>query len=163
MQFGRCISEAVLSSGCSSRARLAMQDRGVDLEEGFRSRNVRRRLFADDEGGQDGGPGEEDNLKNQLNEEIKRHRDEAKKRWNFDFEKEKPLPGRFEWTKLDERGNDVHSDEEEEGMGSKEKNNTEEKEKEEQTDNNGCEADYDNDVNVSENIQSGNIVDSRCK
>ncbi|KAF3427480.1 hypothetical protein E2986_10639 [Frieseomelitta varia] len=33
----------------------------------------------------------------------------AKQRWNFDFEKEQPLPGRYEWVKLDEHGNEVYN------------------------------------------------------
>ena len=33
--------------------------------------------------------------------------EQAKQRWNFDFEREEPLPGRYEWVKLDEHGNEV--------------------------------------------------------
>ena len=33
--------------------------------------------------------------------------EQAKQRWNFDFEKEQPLPGRYEWVKLDEHRNEV--------------------------------------------------------
>lgn len=32
---------------------------------------------------------------------------QCKRRWNFDFEKEEPLPGRYEWVKLDNHGNEI--------------------------------------------------------
>ncbi|PBC34275.1 hypothetical protein APICC_09364 [Apis cerana cerana] len=33
----------------------------------------------------------------------------AKERWNFDFEKEEPLPGRYVWVKLDQHGNEIRN------------------------------------------------------
>lgn len=32
---------------------------------------------------------------------------QAKERWNFDFENEVPLSGRYEWVKLDRDGNEI--------------------------------------------------------
>lgn len=32
---------------------------------------------------------------------------QAKRRWNFDFENEVPLPGRYEWVKIDLDGNEI--------------------------------------------------------
>lgn len=34
---------------------------------------------------------------------------QAKERWNFDFEKEEPLPGRYVWVKLDQHGNEIRN------------------------------------------------------
>ncbi|XP_043681265.1 histone H3.v1-like isoform X2 [Vespula pensylvanica] len=94
------------------RARLTMQDRNVDVQEGIRFRSVRRRLFQEDEeigGGRtrDLNTGIEDNVANCFFEEVRKHREEAKKRWNFDFEKEIPLPGNYQWVKLDRDGNEI--------------------------------------------------------
>lgn len=37
------------------------------------------------------------------------------KKWNFDFVNEKPQPGRYEWVKLDEKGNEISESEETNG------------------------------------------------
>ena len=50
------------------RARLAMQDQNYDAREGIRIRNIRRKLFDDDE-----KPGNSDNSVNLVIEENKRH------------------------------------------------------------------------------------------
>ncbi|XP_043681264.1 histone H3.v1-like isoform X1 [Vespula pensylvanica] len=96
----------------TNQARLTMQDRNVDVQEGIRFRSVRRRLFQEDEeigGGRtrDLNTGIEDNVANCFFEEVRKHREEAKKRWNFDFEKEIPLPGNYQWVKLDRDGNEI--------------------------------------------------------
>ncbi|KAK2587273.1 hypothetical protein KPH14_003003 [Odynerus spinipes] len=89
-------------------ARLTMQDRNVDVQEGIRLRSVRRRLFQeDDDRRRDLNTGVEDNVANCFFEEVRKHREEAKKRWNFDFEKEIPLPGNYQWVKLDRDGNEI--------------------------------------------------------
>lgn len=84
-----------------------MQDRNVDVQEA-RLRNVRRRLFQDDDDRRrDRENGVEDNVANCFVEEVRKHREEAKKKWNFDFEKERPLPGNYEWVRLDQDGNEI--------------------------------------------------------
>ncbi|EZA50613.1 cyclin-dependent kinase inhibitor 2 isoform X2 [Ooceraea biroi] len=67
-------------------------------------RNVRRRLFQDTD---DNNDGEGDNFVNRLLEEDRRQKELCKQRWNFDFEKEEPLPGRYEWVKLDDHRNEI--------------------------------------------------------
>lgn len=32
---------------------------------------------------------------------------QAKERWNFDFEREVPLSGRYEWVRIDRDGNEI--------------------------------------------------------
>ncbi|CAD6237160.1 GSCOCG00002172001-RA-CDS [Cotesia congregata] len=71
--------------------------------------NVRRRLFTDTDDNQENNEeekttqGNDDNLANRLIEET---RFEAKERWNFDFEKDEPLNGQWEWVKIDEEFSD---------------------------------------------------------
>ncbi|XP_011145786.1 cyclin-dependent kinase inhibitor 1 isoform X2 [Harpegnathos saltator] len=101
------------------RARLTMEERNVDQQEEVIRRNLRRRLFQDDEDDDSGqstnsesgdgqtSNGENDNLANRLFEEARRNRENAKKRWNFDFENEVPLPGRYEWVRVDRDGNEI--------------------------------------------------------
>ncbi|XP_014610743.1 PREDICTED: uncharacterized protein LOC106790405 isoform X1 [Polistes canadensis] len=96
----------------NNKARLTMQDRNVDVQEGIRFRSVCRRLFQEEEE-IEGGPrrdlntGNEDNVVNCFFEEARKHREEAKKKWNFDFEKEIPLAGNYQWVKLDRDGNEI--------------------------------------------------------
>ncbi|KAG7198343.1 hypothetical protein KM043_005737 [Ampulex compressa] len=94
-----------------SRARLTMEERNVDMQEGIKLRSVRRKLFPDDEGDEEEArnlsAGAEDNYANRFFEEARRSREIAKERWNFDFEKEEPLPGRYEWVKIDQHGNEI--------------------------------------------------------
>ncbi|XP_031834587.1 uncharacterized protein LOC116427891 isoform X2 [Nomia melanderi] len=94
-----------------SRARLTMQNPNVDVQEGRRLRSVRRRLFQDDanenENNRSRNTGIEDNIANCFFEEARKNRENAKERWNFDFEKEEPLPGRYVWVKLDQHGNEI--------------------------------------------------------
>ncbi|XP_069696092.1 uncharacterized protein [Periplaneta americana] len=60
---------------------------------------VRRRLNFDwDDGFRDGSG---DNFINTLQEEARRDNEEAKIRWNFDFEHEMPLPGRWQWERVE--------------------------------------------------------------
>nr|XP_031834586.1 uncharacterized protein LOC116427891 isoform X1 [Nomia melanderi] len=96
---------------CFARARLTMQNPNVDVQEGRRLRSVRRRLFQDDanenENNRSRNTGIEDNIANCFFEEARKNRENAKERWNFDFEKEEPLPGRYVWVKLDQHGNEI--------------------------------------------------------
>lgn len=86
-----------------------MQDKHDDLHEGAKLRTVRRRLFQDDENDRQASLDSvmHENVANYLFEEARRTRENAKERWNFDFEKEEPLPGRYEWVKLDQDGNEI--------------------------------------------------------
>ncbi|XP_044002572.1 cyclin-dependent kinase inhibitor 1-like isoform X2 [Aphidius gifuensis] len=105
------------------RARLAMEE-GNDETRALKHRNVRRKLFVDDEESSSGNNqrGAIDNEANYFVENAKENLEKAKERWNFDFEKEEPLPGRYEWIKGDEEfsNQDITKDE-------KKKNNIEAK------------------------------------
>lgn len=59
----------------------------------------RRRLFQDDE-----SP-EIDYVPNTVTETIQQSNEEAKQKWNFDFEKEEPLEGDWEWERVGEPDN----------------------------------------------------------
>ncbi|XP_076236890.1 uncharacterized protein LOC143180806 isoform X2 [Calliopsis andreniformis] len=93
------------------RARLTMQNPNIDIQEGRRLHSVRRKLFQDAGDDSDGEPGRnsgvEDNIVNRFFEEARKNRANAKERWNFDFEKEEPLPGRYVWVKVDQDGNEI--------------------------------------------------------
>lgn len=52
------------------------------------------------------GPVDHDESKRFLQEELSRITQQDSKRWNFDFQKDKPLEGRFAWETVDE---EVHS------------------------------------------------------
>lgn len=65
---------------------------------------ARRKLFANEK---DSENGEEENFCNHIREENRRRAEENMKKWNFDFERGVPLPGNFEWKKLDEHGNEI--------------------------------------------------------
>ncbi|KAK0074426.1 hypothetical protein PV325_008342 [Microctonus aethiopoides] len=86
-------------------------------EETPRGRGVRRRLFADEEDNNEtSGSGMKQNqlgkLENDVNcfiEETRNDMDNAKKKWNFDFEKEEPLPGQYEWVKVGENFSENNS------------------------------------------------------
>ncbi|KAI4495960.1 hypothetical protein M0802_008175 [Mischocyttarus mexicanus] len=95
----------------TDKARLTMQDRNVDVQEGIRFRSVRRRLFQEEEEIEGGRRRDlnttEGNVVNCFFEEARKHREEAKEKWNFDFEKEIPLKGNYQWVKLDQDGNDI--------------------------------------------------------
>ncbi|XP_076676158.1 uncharacterized protein LOC143373117 isoform X3 [Andrena cerasifolii] len=88
-----------------------MQHPNVDIQEGGSVRSVRRKLFQDDdddnERDSERNSGVEDNLVNCFFEEARKNRENAKERWNFDFEKEEPLPGRYVWVKVDQDGNQI--------------------------------------------------------
>lgn len=43
-----------------------------------------------------------DNIRNNFVEEMQNSRDEARKKWNFDFETETPLDGDWEWEKVED-------------------------------------------------------------
>lgn len=60
---------------------------------------VRRRLFEADELTDQANI---DNVANIIQESITRDRIEKSRKWNFDFEKELPLEGVYEWFKKDE-------------------------------------------------------------
>ncbi|XP_020289072.1 uncharacterized protein LOC109857228 isoform X2 [Pseudomyrmex gracilis] len=77
-----------------------MEENNID-EEGVRfscqRNNVRRKLFQDDKD----DPCDKEKRKEQILEEVRRQSEQSKLRWNFDFEKEIPLPGRYEWVKVE--------------------------------------------------------------
>ena len=95
----------------SKMVTLAMQHPNVGIQEGGSVRSVRRKLFQDDdddnERDSERNSGVEDNLVNCFFEEARKNRENAKERWNFDFEKEEPLPGRYVWVKVDQDGNEI--------------------------------------------------------
>ncbi|XP_075234571.1 uncharacterized protein LOC142332177 [Lycorma delicatula] len=62
--------------------------------------NVCRRLFFSEEDEQRFPAGHEDNAANSLLEIIRRDNQRAREKWNFDFETETPLEGRWEWTEV---------------------------------------------------------------
>lgn len=61
-------------------------------------------------------------------------------RWNFDFKHEIPLPGRYEWVKLDEHGNEIPNSinlvNEEQNRNEQEEQTETEEETEEETERN---------------------------
>lgn len=67
---------------------------------------VRRRLTFQDADSSDSNPrsevGEGENITNSLLEQMRVDAEDARTRWNFDFEKEEPLPGRWQWVKKGE-------------------------------------------------------------
>ncbi|XP_072745774.1 uncharacterized protein [Anoplolepis gracilipes] len=64
---------------------------------------ARRKLFADE----NDSDGEEQNFYNRIIEENRRISEEVMKKWNFDFNREMPLPGRYMWVKVDKYGNEI--------------------------------------------------------
>ncbi|XP_076760224.1 uncharacterized protein LOC143428868 isoform X1 [Xylocopa sonorina] len=96
-----------------NRAGHMMQYPNIDVQEGKNPRSVRRRLFQDDDDDNETessrNSGVEDNIVDRFFEEARKNRENAKERWNFDFEKEEPLPGRYVWVKVDQHGNEISS------------------------------------------------------
>ncbi|XP_029036240.2 uncharacterized protein LOC114872802 [Osmia bicornis bicornis] len=91
-------------------ARLTIQHPNVEMQEERRGHSARRKLFQEDDDNESKSgrnSGVEDNIANCFYEEARKNRENAKERWNFDFEKEEPLPGRYVWVKLDEHGNEI--------------------------------------------------------
>nr|XP_034171241.1 uncharacterized protein LOC117600233 isoform X1 [Osmia lignaria]XP_034171242.1 uncharacterized protein LOC117600233 isoform X1 [Osmia lignaria] len=91
-------------------ARLTIQHPNVEMQEERRGHSARRKLFQEDDDNEsksERNSGVEDNIANCFYEEARKNRENAKERWNFDFEKEEPLPGRYVWVKLDEHGNEI--------------------------------------------------------
>ncbi|XP_034171241.2 uncharacterized protein LOC117600233 isoform X1 [Osmia lignaria lignaria] len=91
-------------------ARLTIQHPNVEMQEEKRGHSARRKLFQEDDDNEsksERNSGVEDNIANCFYEEARKNRENAKERWNFDFEKEEPLPGRYVWVKLDEHGNEI--------------------------------------------------------
>lgn len=62
-----------------------------------------RRLFQDDV------TSERDNDINYVNELMQRSNEDAKRKWNFDFENEIPLEGDWIWEKIDNNHNDTNT------------------------------------------------------
>lgn len=54
--------------------------------------SVRRMLF---------GPVDHEKTRNILDRELAKIEKEQQLRWNFDFKKEKPLQGRYQWSRVD--------------------------------------------------------------
>ncbi|XP_077268854.1 uncharacterized protein LOC143900934 isoform X3 [Temnothorax americanus] len=86
-------------------------------------RNVRRRLFQDDGDEQQ----KHKDIDNRFSEERRIQLEQSMEKWNFDFVREEPRPGRYEWVKLDEQGNEISESKETNGRISAEeaKNNAE--------------------------------------
>ncbi|XP_011304289.1 uncharacterized protein [Fopius arisanus] len=84
-------------------ARLAMEE-GNRETRALNIKNVRRRLFKDDDDdGETSGPrGTDDNEANIFMEEARKNFQNAKEKWNFDFAKNEPLPGRWQYVKANE-------------------------------------------------------------
>lgn len=57
--------------------------------------SVRRRLFESEPNS------EQPNMTNTVNEVVAAASEEAKAKWNFDFENEEPLEGDWEWQKVE--------------------------------------------------------------
>ncbi|KAL0107696.1 hypothetical protein PUN28_014774 [Cardiocondyla obscurior] len=70
-----------------------------------RFRHVRRRLFQDD--GDNDDQQKFENSENRFSEEMRLQLEQSTKRWNFDFVRGEPQPGRYEWVRLDEHGNEI--------------------------------------------------------
>ncbi|XP_011268169.1 cyclin-dependent kinase inhibitor 1 isoform X2 [Camponotus floridanus] len=82
------------------RARLTMERNASENE-----RNVRRQLFTDENESED----ERQNYDNLIMEDNLQQSERDKEKWNFDFKRGVPLPGRYQWIKLDEHGNEIPS------------------------------------------------------
>lgn len=62
------------------------------------ARSARRRLFESEEGEEEG---ERDGLFSEVKGHLASMRDGQKVRWNFDFDSKTPLPGPFQWEKVE--------------------------------------------------------------
>ncbi|KYN00673.1 PREDICTED: uncharacterized protein LOC108775706 isoform X2 [Cyphomyrmex costatus] len=82
----------------------SQEHRNIDVNQLNR---VRRRLNFDD--GDNDNPQERENINNHFLEEKRIQLEKAKKKWDFDFLRGRPVenPVRFEWTRLDEQGNEI--------------------------------------------------------
>lgn len=58
------------------------------------------------------------------------------KKWNFDFKREIPLSGRYEWQKVDEHGNEISNSINSINLVNEEQNRNEEEEQTEETERN---------------------------
>lgn len=68
-----------------------------------------------------------------LNFDLKFVGAQDMRKWNFDFKREMPLPGRYEWKKLDEHGNEISNSI---NLVNEEQNRNEEEEQTEETERN---------------------------
>ena len=66
----------------------------------LKPRVCRRLQFDDEASGAEDSSGATDNIRNILQEELQKDREAAMLRWNFDFENEVPLPGRWVWERV---------------------------------------------------------------
>ncbi|XP_024871658.1 uncharacterized protein LOC112454469 isoform X2 [Temnothorax curvispinosus] len=78
-----------------------------------RLRNVRRRLFQDD--GDNDEQQKHKDIENRFSEERRIQLEQSMEKWNFDFVRGEPRPGRYEWVKLDEQGNEISESKETNG------------------------------------------------
>ncbi|CAL1685348.1 unnamed protein product [Lasius platythorax] len=93
------------------------------------NQSTRRKLFADE----NDSDVEEENFHNHIREENRRKTEEDTKKWNFDFKRGVPLPGRYIWTKLDEYGNEISDST---NLVNEEQNQNEQEERTEKTEKN---------------------------
>lgn len=68
-------------------------------------RPIARQLFQKDDdvnNGDENGQNEIDhnNVLDRIAEEIRESQNDARRRWNFDFQNEVPLPGRYQWVRV---------------------------------------------------------------
>ncbi|PSN47452.1 hypothetical protein C0J52_01934 [Blattella germanica] len=74
---------------------------GAATTMGDQKPRVCRRLQFDDEPAGEDHTGAVENYENELKEEMRRDAQAAMLRWNFDFENEVPLPGRWLWVRVE--------------------------------------------------------------
>ncbi|XP_014681711.1 PREDICTED: cyclin-dependent kinase inhibitor 1B-like [Priapulus caudatus] len=66
---------------------------------GAKPKTCRRNLF---------GPVDHDQVKRDLEIKLTEMHELENKKWNFDFTKESPLPGKFAWQRVEQSSTDVH-------------------------------------------------------
>ncbi|XP_011868195.1 PREDICTED: uncharacterized protein LOC105562182 isoform X2 [Vollenhovia emeryi] len=91
-----------------------------------RLQKVRRRLFHDEDDNDGNAQQEREDVDNRFKEEMRIQQEQKMKKWNFDFVHGRPLPGRYEWVRLDEHGNEISESNETNGRINSHENGTEE-------------------------------------
>ncbi|XP_077268852.1 uncharacterized protein LOC143900934 isoform X1 [Temnothorax americanus] len=124
VEFASCdkVTPEMLTAQLSVVTRFVMAEETNNLYNA-QLRNVRRRLFQDDGDEQQ----KHKDIDNRFSEERRIQLEQSMEKWNFDFVREEPRPGRYEWVKLDEQGNEISESKETNGRISAEeaKNNAE--------------------------------------
>uniref|UniRef100_T1JB93 Cyclin-dependent kinase inhibitor domain-containing protein n=1 Tax=Strigamia maritima TaxID=126957 RepID=T1JB93_STRMM len=78
-----------------------MEERRACTPQQSASSTARRNLF---------GPVDHEQTRRMLNREMARITRKDTKRWNFNFQSEKPLTGRYDWTPVPENASDTTRD-----------------------------------------------------